>query len=104
MPAGLLNNGWSFLGREGRERQGSRSKRGYFTALLGTVGFLGCSVVKNPPAMHKSQETWVRSLGQENPLEAEIATHSSILVWRIPWTWEPGGLQGGPWGHRVRHN
>ena len=39
------------------------------------------------------QETWVRSLGQEDPLEEEMATHSSILVWRIPWTEEPGRLQ-----------
>ena len=39
------------------------------------------------------QETWVLSLGQEDPLEEEMATHSSILVWRIPWTEEPGGLQ-----------
>ena len=39
------------------------------------------------------QETWVRSLGQEDPLEKEMATHSSILAWRIPWTEEPGGLQ-----------
>ena len=42
------------------------------------------------PAM---QETWVLSLGQEDPLEKEMATQSSILVWRIPWTEEPGGLQ-----------
>ena len=42
------------------------------------------------PAM---QETWVLSLGQEDPLEKEMATHSSILAWRIPWTEEPGGLQ-----------
>ena len=46
--------------------------------------------VKNLPAM---QETWVRSLGQEIPLEKEMAAHSSILAWRIPWTEEPGGLQ-----------
>ena len=38
-------------------------------------------------------ETWVRSLGQEDPLEKEMVTHSSILAWRIPWTEEPGGLQ-----------
>ena len=38
-------------------------------------------------------ETWVRYLGQEDPLEKEMATHSSILAWRIPWTEEPGGLQ-----------
>ena len=39
------------------------------------------------------QETWVPSLGQENPLEEEIATHSGILAWKIPWTEEPGRLQ-----------
>ena len=47
-------------------------------------------VVKNLPA---KKENWVRSLGQEDPLEKEIATHSSILVGRIPWTEEPGRLQ-----------
>ena len=46
--------------------------------------------VKNSPS---GQETRVRSLGQEDPLEEEMATHSSILAWRIPWTEEPGGLQ-----------
>ena len=46
--------------------------------------------VKNPPAM---QETWVQSLGQEDPLQKEMATNFSILAWRIPWTEEPGGLQ-----------
>ena len=47
-------------------------------------------MVKNLPAMH---ETWVRSLGQEDPLEKGMTTHSSILAWRIPGTEEPGGLQ-----------
>ena len=47
-------------------------------------------MVKNPPAM---QETRLRSLGQEDPLEKEMSTHSSIFDWRIPWTGEPGGLQ-----------
>ena len=47
-------------------------------------------LVKNPPVR---QETWVRSLGQEDPLEKEMATHSSILAWRIPWTEELGRLQ-----------
>ena len=46
--------------------------------------------LKRMPAM---RETWVRSLGQEDPLEKEMATHSSILAWRIPWAEEPGGLQ-----------
>ena len=49
------------------------------------------------------QQTWVPSLGWEDPLEKEMGTHSSILAWRIPWTEEPGGLQ--PMGlQRVRHN
>ena len=47
-------------------------------------------MVKNPPAM---QETWIRSLAWEGPLEEGMATHSSILAWRIPWTEEPAGLQ-----------
>ena len=47
-------------------------------------------MVKNPPAM---QETWVGSLGWEDPLEEGIATHSSILAWRTPWTEEPGRPQ-----------
>ena len=47
-------------------------------------------MVENLPAM---QETRVRSLGWEDPLEMGMATHSSILAWRIPWTEEPGGLQ-----------
>ena len=47
-------------------------------------------MVENLPAM---QETWVQSLGQEDPLEKGMATHSSILAWRIPLTEEPGGLQ-----------
>ena len=55
---------------------------------------LVAQMVKNLAAM---QETWVRSLGQEDPLEEGMATHSSILAWRIPWT-EPGGLQ--PWGRK----
>ena len=46
--------------------------------------------VKNLPAM---QEIWIQSLDQEDPLEKRMATHSSILPWRIPWTEEPGGLQ-----------
>ena len=59
-----------------------------------TAPFLWASLVakkvKNLPAV---QETWVQSLGQEDPLEKGRATHSSILAWRIPWTEEPGGLQ-----------
>ena len=51
---------------------------------------LAAQLVKDPPAM---QETQVPSLGQEDPLEKEMATHSSILAWRILWTEEPGGLE-----------
>ena len=57
-------------------------------------------MVKNLPAM---QETWAQSLGLEGALEKEMANHSSVLAWRIPWTGKPGGLQ--PVGlHRVGHN
>ena len=50
--------------------------------------------VKNPPAMQETQQTWIGSLGQEDPLKEEMAAHSSILAWRIPWTEEPNGLHG----------
>ena len=48
--------------------------------------------IKNRPAMQEMQETWVRSLGREDPLEEGMATHSSILAWRIPWIEDPGRL------------
>ena len=57
-------------------------------------------MVKNLPTV---QETWVQFLAQEDPLGKEMATHSSILAWRIPWTEEPGGLQSMGW-ERVRHD
>ena len=50
-------------------------------------------MVKNLLAKDQTPETWVQSLGWEDPLEKEMATHSSVLAWRIPWTEEPGGLQ-----------
>ena len=56
-------------------------------------GFPSGSAVKNLPAMQEMQEAWVQFLGQEDALEGERATHSSILAWRIPWTEEPGTLQ-----------
>ena len=61
---------------------------------------LVAQVVKNLPAM---QETQVQSLGLEDPLEKEMATHCSILAWRITWTEEPGGLQSMA-SQRVGHN
>ena len=59
--------------------------------------------VKNLPAMQELQETQVLSLGWEGPLEEGMATHSSILAWRIPWTEEPGGLQS-TGSQRVGHD
>ena len=54
------------------------------------MAFPGCSAAKNPPAM---QETKVQTLGQEDSLQKEMATHSSIIAWEIPWTEKLGGLQ-----------
>ena len=59
--------------------------------------------VKNLPAMQEMQETQFQSLGWEDPLEEEMATHSSILAWKIPCTEEPGGLQSMGW-QRVGHD
>ena len=59
--------------------------------------------VKNPPAMQEIQETRVCFLGQEDPLEEGMATHSSVLAWKIPWTEEPGGLQSRG-SERVEHD
>ena len=68
----------------------------FFNSLTEKTGFPSGSVIKNMPAM---QETQVRSLGQEDPLEEEIATDSSIVAWEIPWTEDPGGLQSQRAGH-----
>ena len=56
-------------------------------------GFLGGSEVKNPPAMQEMQEVQVQPVGQEDPLEEEMANHSSNLAWKIIWTEEPDELQ-----------
>ena len=73
-------------------------------ALAGSFFTTGASLVaqrlKHLPAMW---ETWVRSLGQEDLLQKEMATHSSILAWRTPWIEEPGGLQSTGW-QRVGHD
>ena len=63
-------------------------KNGAFDTQLGTS--LVAQMVKRLPAMW---EIWIQSLGQEDPLEKEMATHSSTLAWKIPWMEEPGGLQ-----------
>ena len=70
------------------------------TALLPLRASLMAQLVKNLPA---TQETWVQSLGRKDPLEKEMATHSSILAWRIPWTEERSRLQSMGL-QRVRHS
>ena len=84
-----------------KKRQDENTEVGNENA--GTTINLGASLVaqmvKNPPAM---QEIWIRFLTWEDSLEKGIATHSSILIWRIPWTKDRGGLYS-PWCHRVRH-
>ena len=64
-------------------------------SFSGLGASLVAQMVKNPTAM---RETWVPSLGWEDPLEEGMATHSSILAWEIPWTEKPGGLQS--MGHK----
>ena len=73
----------------------------YFTFSL--KGLPGGSVVKIPPTVQEPQETWVRSLDQEDSLEKEMATLSSILVGKIPWAEGPDGLQF-VGSQRIRHN
>ena len=68
-----------------------------------STGFQHGSAAKNLSVMQKTQETQVQSLDGKDPLEKGMATHSSILVWRIPWTEEPGGLQS-MGSQRVRHD
>ena len=69
----------------------------FYINLNYTLGFPVGSAVKNPPAMQKLQETQLRSLSGEDPLEEGMASHSSMLAWRIPWIEEPGGLQSMGW-------
>ena len=70
-------------------RKALKEDIGLWAGLSMSKSFPDGSVVKNPPAV---QEIWVLSLSLENLLEKEMATHSSILAWEIPWTEEPGGL------------
>ena len=93
---GLLNNIPGFCDYDGTELAHITRWRilnifGYlFVFLVFCWAFLVAQMLKRLPAM---QETWVQSLGREDPLEEEMATHSSILAWKIPWAGEPGGLQ-----------
>ena len=73
----------------------------YFESITGAS--LIAQWVKNPPAMQETQETGVQSLGQEDPLEEEMETHSSILAWEMPWTEGPGRLQS-KGSQRIGHN
>ena len=66
-------------------------------------GFSGDASGKEPTCQCKRQDLRVRVLGRKDPLEEGMATRSSVLAWRIPWTEEPGGLQS-MGSHRVRHN
>ena len=68
--------------------------------IFGLPGWLSC---KEPACNQEMHEMQVQSLGWEEPLEEKMATHSSILAWRIPWTEEPGGLLS-IGSHRVRHD
>ena len=73
------------------ERKDPSRKKAFFVVGFIFIGsFLVAQMVKKLSAM---QETWIRSLSQEDPLEKGMVTHSSILAWRTPWTEEPGGLQ-----------
>ena len=75
-----------------------------FTHLKGSPGSPGGAIGKDPTCQWgKTIEMWVQSLGQEDPLEEGMASHTSILAWKIPWTEEPGGLQS-TGSQRVRHN
>ena len=74
-------------------------KSGYMCIWASQVAL----VVKNLPAMQETQEMQFQSPGQEDPLEEGMATHSSILAWRLSWTEEPGGLQS-MGSQRVRHD
>ena len=82
-------------GEGGRTLGSERIPLEFWPVILNLGASLVTHVVKNLPAM---QETQVQSLSQEDPLEREMATHSSVLAWRIPWT---EGLVGySPWGHK----
>ena len=71
--------------------------------LKAISGFPGGLVINNRPAMQEPQKMQVQSLGQEDHLEKDMATHSSILAWRISWTEKPGVVQS-MGSQRVRHN
>ena len=75
----------------------------FLSLSLSLLGFPGGSEVNNLPAMQEPQKMRVQSLDREGPLEEDMASHSSILTWRIPWAEEPGGPESIGL-QRVRHN
>ena len=95
---GEIEGKWS---REGQKMRWLDSVTDQMDMNLSKLGASPVArLVKNVPAM---QETWVQSPGREDPLEKEMAAHSSLLAWRIPWTAEPGGLQS-TGSQRVGHD
>ena len=80
----------NLITRCGREVHFGSQPRDYLPAFWPLRASLVAQTVKGLPAM---QKTWVQSLGQEDPLEKEMATHTSILAWEIPWMEKPGRLQ-----------
>ena len=92
--------GWLAVRERGLGRIGELLPRFTEASARCSLGFSGCSDHKNLPAM---QETQVQFLGQEDPLEKGMATHSSLLAWRISWAEEPGGLQS-MGSQRVRYD
>ena len=100
--------GWMLWDKGSREDPGGVTGKALWSEHVIKMGFPRGLVVKKLPAMQempKTEEMQIWSLGQENPLEKEMgmATHSSILAWRIPWTEEPGGLQS-VGSQRVRYD
>ena len=91
------------LGWERRQSFSVEKGEVYWTYVMIIVGFPDGWTVKNPPARQEPQKMQVQSLGQEDPLERGMATHFSILAWRIPGTEEPGGLQS-MGSQRAGHN
>ena len=75
----------------------------FHLALIQLFSFMSSLVAQTVRHLPIMQEPWVRSLGQDDPLAKELATHSSTLAWKIPWMEEPGGLQS-MGSQRVRHN
>ena len=79
--------------KERTETKGTYTTYHFFLSVWWNMASPMAQRMKNPPTVQETQELWVCSLGWENSLEKEMATHSSILAWKIPWTVEPGGVQ-----------